>query len=581
MLEGHNKRDKTHLINLIIRRSNSTPNFALLIGAGGSVSSGVRPTYKMIDEWRLQLHEQSKSEEPFEKWLLKQDWYKDEEEYSILFEKVYDQRSQRRIYIEECVKDARPSWGYIYLSNLIAHDYFNVVFTPNFDDLLHDTCFLYADLRPIVCAHDSAVADIRVTSARPKIIKLHGDFLYDSIKNTIRETETLEKNMRDKFMQFGREYGLVVIGYGGNDRSIMDILNTMLASGNYFPNGVYWCIRNKASKKLNRLMRQDNIYWVEIDGFDEFMAELHKCSGLALPTAVRDPFKETTEKMNRFILTGKNAKNPIIRSDIAKLAAHMKRFERIVSGKAPREESARLIPYLFLGETEYNHGKYEDAIPHFENALTQDPQDATVREKLYESYLYTGKYDKAVQLSERGIDLFPERASYYYDKVVALWYARKLETAIETINKAIAKIPSPLLYWCRSTLRRDTDKVKEALPDAEKALALDPSDNAFKINKAMILKRLDRVAEAKELFQEVLKESKSKYNLACTYAGLNDKKNMLNTLKKAIKEKKGRRVDARFDPDFADYREDPDFQKLVMAQSGKKRKVKEKSSGET
>jgi hypothetical protein len=104
--------------------------------------------------------------------LKEQDWYQNDEEYSILFEMVYDKRSQRRIYIEDCVKDAKPSWGYIYLSNLIAHKYFNIVFTPNFDDLLNEACFLYADLRPIVCAHDSAVADVRLTSARPKIIKL-------------------------------------------------------------------------------------------------------------------------------------------------------------------------------------------------------------------------------------------------------------------------------------------------------------------------------------------------------------------------------------------------------------------------
>ena len=199
MLEEYNRKHKSHLINLISRRSNSTPNFALLIGAGASASSGIKTASQMIDEWRRQLYGQAKSGDDFETWLKKQDWYEDEAEYSILFERVYDQRSQRRVYIEECVKDAKLSWGYIYLANLIAHNYFNVVFTPNFDDLPNEACSLYAELRPMVCAHDSVVADVRVTSARPKIIKLHGDFLYDSIKNTVRETETLEKNMRDKF----------------------------------------------------------------------------------------------------------------------------------------------------------------------------------------------------------------------------------------------------------------------------------------------------------------------------------------------------------------------------------------------
>lgn len=73
MLEERNKRDKLHLINLIEKRSNNTPNFALFIGAGASVSSGVKSASEMIAEWRRQFYEQSKSEEPFDKWLEKQD----------------------------------------------------------------------------------------------------------------------------------------------------------------------------------------------------------------------------------------------------------------------------------------------------------------------------------------------------------------------------------------------------------------------------------------------------------------------------------------------------------------------------
>jgi hypothetical protein len=38
---------------------------------------------------------------------------------------------------------------------------------------------------------------------------------------------------------------------------------------------------------------------------------------------------------------------------------------------------------------------------------------------------------------------------------------------------------------------------------------------------------------------------------------------MLKELKAAISEDSRNRVDAKFDPDFADYREDPNFQKLV------------------
>lgn len=569
MLEEHNKRDKIHLINLIGRRNNDTPNFALLIGAGTSASSGVKTASQMIGEWRRQLYERAKSEEPFEEWLKKQDWYGDDEEYSILFEKVCDQRSQRRIYIEECVKDAKPSWGYIYLANIIANNYFNVIFTPNFDDLLNEACFLYADLRPIVCAHDSTVVDIRMTSARPKTIKLHGDFLYDSIKNTVRETEALEKNMRDKFMQFAREYGLIVIGYGGNDRSIMDILDTLLRSEGYFPNGLYWCLRKggKVSKKLERLMRRENAYWVKIEGFDEFMAELHNGLELRLPDAVRDPYKATTEKLNTFILPKEEAKHPIIKADIEKLEEQIKKFEQVISGKAI-EEFDRLVPYRFLGDREFQRNNYKNALLYYEKALLQNPNDLDVMGRMVISYGWTENFEKALEISERMISQAPNNFSGYWQKGSSLTYLNKVEDAIASYTEALKYTTQKskeqnLILTGRSNVFLIAGKWEEALSDAEKTLQIDPGNYASVINKCVALKKLGREEEAEEILQAVLPEIKYKYHRASAFATLGDKKNMLKELKAAIKENSGNRVDSKFDPDFADYREDPDFKKLV------------------
>jgi len=49
-MEEHNRRDVAHLINLIGKRNNTTPNFALFIGAGTSASSGIKTASQMITE---------------------------------------------------------------------------------------------------------------------------------------------------------------------------------------------------------------------------------------------------------------------------------------------------------------------------------------------------------------------------------------------------------------------------------------------------------------------------------------------------------------------------------------------------
>ena len=269
-----NQKTAKHLMHLVTTRNGNVPNFALLLGAGASKTSGVGTAQEMIDEWRKALFDDSPVQGDFQQWLVQQNWYLHEDEYSILFEQMYDEPSQRRVYLEECIKDAQPRWGYVYLTDLLAHRYFDVVFTTNFDDLINEACYLYSDrLRPIVGAHDSAIQGMRLISSRPKIIKLHGDFLFDNIKNTLSELETLESNTKRKLQQFAQEYGLVVLGYSGRDRSVMDTLELLLRDENNYRQGVYWCQMRGAPKssRLESLLKKPRVYLVEVDGFDQFL----------------------------------------------------------------------------------------------------------------------------------------------------------------------------------------------------------------------------------------------------------------------------------------------------------------------
>ncbi len=270
--------------------------------------------------------------------LTVQPWFDKENEYSELFEALYDQPTQRREFIESCITGAKPSWGYVYLTNLLDKGHFNTIFTTNFDDLVNEACFTFSNnLRPIVCAHDSSIASVRLTTTRPKIIKLHGDFLFDNIKNTIRELESLEDNMRAKFRQFATEFGMIVIGYSGHDRSIMDTLNTLLHSGTCFPHGIYWCTRDGVDnlpEPLKNLARFPHFHLIKIDGFDEFMAELHESLGCSLQQEVVEPYSALSNKLDRYFLVSEDdddddTQHAIIRRDMDNLADHVRRVNTV------------------------------------------------------------------------------------------------------------------------------------------------------------------------------------------------------------------------------------------------------------
>lgn len=282
----HKRKSVADLIRFIsntTRDDKVTPNFSVFLGSGASVTSGVRSGQALVNSWmdeciKMENKDNLTKEEYFSP-SHAPEWFDPANPYSSLFEHRYDLQRQRRIFVEHEVAGKTPSLGYAYLVNMIENGFFNTVFTTNFDDLLNEAFYQYSNNRPIVCAHDSSISGVSVTSDRPKVIKLHGDYLFDNIKTTLRETESLETNMRLKFQEFAKDYGLIVVGYSGQDRSIMDILTFLLQQEDYFKNGIYWCIRkgeeNNVGSELKKLLWRERVFYVIIDGFDELMSEFN------------------------------------------------------------------------------------------------------------------------------------------------------------------------------------------------------------------------------------------------------------------------------------------------------------------
>jgi len=281
---------KRHSVKALARflknRNDGNPNHCVFLGAGASKSSGIRTASELTSIWRSEVVREVNPEEEGLATVEEQiaflrekcaTWYDQKFEYGSLFQYKYPLQKLRRVFVEREVASARPSIGYAYLVRLAESGDVRTIFTTNFDDLINEAFYQFSTERAVVCAHDSSVSGITITSGRPKIIKLHGDYLFDDIKCTPNETDRLADNMRDKLSEFLKEYGLVVIGYSGGDESIMNILAPLLENPNYLANGLFWCFR--ASDPINesvlRILRQNRAFYVIVDGFDELLAELY------------------------------------------------------------------------------------------------------------------------------------------------------------------------------------------------------------------------------------------------------------------------------------------------------------------
>lgn len=467
---GHKKRTVKDLAQFLENKCDETPNYTFLLGSGCSVTSGVNTGQKLIEEWKQSIydaeHKEGETKENF--WKHQYSWYDERNPYSSLFEKKYDLPRQRRIFVEREIAGKTPSIGYAYLVKIIERHFVNTVFTTNFDDLLNEAFYRYSKERPIVCAHDSSISSITITSKRPKIIKLHGDYLFDDIKSTLRETESLNDNMKNKFIEFAKDHGLIVVGYAGNDRSIMDILNMLLQKEDYFKYGIYWCIRKSdksISEELRKLLWKERVYFVEIEGFDELMASLNNTLNKGeLPVdddllSSRRQKKLITDMISNKYFDGKTNTDAIINRDIKKLRLIVQRhiiddvFD-VLKSSTPNNDNPRkknkLQPMTDeeRKKVDYFHhlmmdDNYDKALEEIEKENVEVSRKSTYNFNLLsmKADIY-GKKDDEVEIKkifEQLVSLNPNREETYIDAYHKLVDS---ESALSFIDAAIKQFPN-------------------------------------------------------------------------------------------------------------------------------------------
>jgi hypothetical protein len=101
------------------------------------------------------------------------------------------------------------------------------------------------------------------------------------------ETDELSGEITQVIKNIFSETGLIFIGYGGNDCSVLRILNEVSKDKGSFQWGIYWIGRRIPNNKMGKFLREKNAIWVKHKDFDELMLQLKEALELELPTIDR------------------------------------------------------------------------------------------------------------------------------------------------------------------------------------------------------------------------------------------------------------------------------------------------------
>jgi hypothetical protein len=265
------------------------------LGAGTSITSGLPSAENCIWEWKRAIFltnnptlQKQFSELSLESVRMKiQEWLDQkqefpslyaEDEYSFYIEKCYPSIENRRKYFEEKIRLAKPHTGYQLLCLFAEAQLVDMVWTSNFDSLVSRTAANFK-LTPIEIGIDTQERILRTPSKGELLcVSLHGDYKYDKLKNTSKEVRLQEKILIEALTDRVVKAPLIVCGYSGRDKSIIDALRS-----GYSQKGkgtLYWCgFGSNISTDINELIELaksfgHEAYFVPTQGFDDLMTRL-------------------------------------------------------------------------------------------------------------------------------------------------------------------------------------------------------------------------------------------------------------------------------------------------------------------
>ena len=484
------------LRSLIDIVKNSGTKYCFIIGAGASRSSGIKTGWEMAKEWidELETNDPNTTQE----WKNQEQIEKDN--LGSYYSKIYERRFNlnpaygfKRLKSE--MEAASPSAGYYYLAEILNGTQHKLVITTNFDSLTEDALFIYKDKKALVITHESLANYIDALSDRPIIIKLHRDLLLQPKSNEV-DVNKLSDEWENSLRKIFDIYDPIVIGYGGNDGSLMGFLDSVSSKDK----AIYWCHKKEeeVSERIKELLEKYRGFLIPIDDFDDTMHNFGTAFNFNFsPETIQNVTKERAEKLiEKYQEWKENRRKTLetkkLRSDTESMTydsfhslsnRKIAEFERmIVSGQQNKEV------YNNLGDEYYWKNDYSKAIKFYSKAIELDPNNAKYYNIRGVCYSWLKEYENATTDHTKAIELDPNNAKYYNSRGVCYSLLKEYEKATTDCTKAIELDPNNAKYYnsrgvCYSLLR----EYEKATTDCTKAIELDPNNVDYYLSLSIAL----------------------------------------------------------------------------------------------
>jgi tetratricopeptide (TPR) repeat protein len=479
--------------------------FCWVLGSGASIQSGIPTGGALANQWLKEIHKMEDFEKrSIEEWATAEnlgipgfDFTHAASFYPWIYQRRFrDYKEHGYAFLEKVMAHAEPSFGYSVLAQIMANTHHKVAITTNFDNLIADALSIYTRIFPLVCGHESLTGYIRANLRRPLVAKIHRDLLLAPLSNP-DEIANLPGEWTAALKKIFERFTPIVIGYGGNDGSLMGFLKTLDA----IEGGVFWCYRegNEIDPKIHEVVEHHRGRLVPIVGFDELMLQFQE--RLKLP----------------FLLPQLQSLND------KRVADYQKQFEALTAAlgqpaESPAAEEARK-PARKAAEAAVERLTKETDWWAWQLKARAEP-DPEKREIIYREGLQDfpesvgliswfapfmvmrKNYDEAERLYRNALDLDPNRANPMGNFAGFMWRVRKDYDEAERLYRRVLEL-DPNEGSITGNYANFVYEVRKDYDEAERlyrrALELEPNHPIITGNFAQFLSGIGRLDEAYEL----------------------------------------------------------------------------------
>jgi tetratricopeptide (TPR) repeat protein len=216
--------------------------------------------------------------------------------YDALFGEHYNTPDDAREIFSRFVESAegRINWAHLCVGELAKQKLVSTVITTNFDQLVL-AGLVRSGVLPVVCDGIESLTRIRGAPRHPQLIELHGSRHTYRLRNAPEELAALLNDAQaiaaiESLFQELRV--LVVVGYGGRETGVMDLL--INAARHFTDKRLFWILHGNAPAALSDKARdllatsRNSALLIGRDA-DTFFVHLLRELNVGSPEAIREP----------------------------------------------------------------------------------------------------------------------------------------------------------------------------------------------------------------------------------------------------------------------------------------------------